>query len=182
MKPGAVLCTECGYHTQQGVRFEAHKTDGVDIDMGTVALNKAEVDMEKAKRLQSDMISGAGMPPWLLALILAILVGMALIGVIGINMARRAETTGTSNSFNTTATFLAFTGICFNLASLMMSIRILIHAFKNDMVKGLLTLFVPFYMFYYVIMNWKGTGKSFIILVITTLCAIGCFVGAQSAM
>lgn len=182
MKPGSVLCTSCGYHVEQGVRYEAHKTAGVDIDMGTVALNRAEADMAKAARLQSDLVKGGGMPTWALALILTVLVGLALIGVIAINVARRAEQEGTANTFNALATFLGFTGICFNLVALLMQIRIFVHAYKNDLVKLLLTLFVPFYLFYYVFTNWRATGKSLVIMIVTSVIAGGCYAAAASRM
>ena len=52
MAGNAVLCTKCGYHKEAGATLEAHKTAGVDIDHGTLALDKAAVDMERAADLQ----------------------------------------------------------------------------------------------------------------------------------
>jgi hypothetical protein len=167
MKPGAVLCTSCGFHTTQGVRFEGHKTPGVDIDQGTMALNKAAADLEHAKKIQSDMIDNAGMPPWLLALVLTVLTGLAVIGVLAINFSRAAELSKTQNTFQFLPTFLFFSGVCFNLAAIMMQLRIMIHAFKADIVKGLMVMFVPLYILVYVIKNWRALGKSLIIMIVT---------------
>jgi hypothetical protein len=182
MKPGAVLCTSCGFHVTQGVRFESHKTPGVDIDQGTMALNKAAADLDHAKKIQSDMIDNAGTPPWLLALILTVLAGLAVIGVLAINFSRAAELKNEANTFQFLPTFLFFAAVCFNLAAMMMNLRIIVHAFKSDIVQGLMVLLIPLYIFVYGLKNWKPLGRSLIILVVTACIAGGLYFAANSQL
>jgi hypothetical protein len=182
IKPGTVLCTSCGFHLTQGVRFESHKTPGVDIDQGTMALNKAAADLDHAKKIQSDMIDNAGMPPWLLALILTVLTGLAVIGVLAINLSRAAALKDVPNTFQFLPTFLLFAAVCFNLAALMMHLRILIHAFKSDVVQGLMVFFIPFYILVYGFKNWKPLGKSLIILVVTSCIAGGLYFAGNAQL
>ena len=73
--------------------MEAHKTAGVDIDHGTLALDKAAVDMKRATDLQKNMIKGAGLPWWGLALVLFMLGSGLLIAVLAVNASRRVDET-----------------------------------------------------------------------------------------
>ena len=172
MTPGAVLCTHCGYHTTEGVRVQAHRTPGVDIDSGTMALEKAKSDMVREKELQHKMEKGAGMPTWMLALILVLLVGTAIIGVVAINMGRRAELEG-GNSFNAGRTICLFGYVVCYLVSLIASIIVVVKAFQKDVVTGLLCMFVPFYILYFVATNWQETGKPFLASMTASLIGIG---------
>ncbi|MEM9587888.1 MAG: hypothetical protein AAGA03_11470, partial [Planctomycetota bacterium] len=104
MEAGAVLCTKCGYNKQTGERMEAHKTAGVDIDMGTLALMKAEKDMVKDVELQQKMLGKAGMPPWMLALILFVLVSATSLAALAANAANQADS---ESDINFLALFLA---------------------------------------------------------------------------
>ena len=106
MTANAILCTKCGYNTQTGERLEGHKVAGVDIDMGTMALEKAASDIERDKALQEKMLGKAGMPPWMLALVLSILAGAVGIATLAVNASRREESIG----FSPMATFLSFRG------------------------------------------------------------------------
>ena len=90
LSAGAVLCTKCGFNLQSGERLDGHKVAGVDIDMGTMALNKAAADMAEAKRMQAELIGKEGMPPWMLALVLFILGSAVGIAVLAVNASRRA--------------------------------------------------------------------------------------------
>jgi hypothetical protein len=53
-------------------------------------------------------------------------------------------------------------GIC-GLAAFVCSIIILIAAFKDETVKGLLCLFIPFYILYYAFTGFKHEKKGLII-------------------
>ncbi len=156
MAGGAALCVKCGYNIETGERLDAHKTAGVDIDFGTLALEKAAVDMAAAKQMQKDLLSKAGMPWWALALILFILGSALLIGVLVVNASRRVDE---SFEVDGLALFLLLSGGAFYLVSAGAQLMILVHAFKQDTIKGLLCLFVPFYLLYYVIKNFRETWK-----------------------
>ena len=175
------MCTHCGYHLQQGVRFEGHKTPGVDISSGTLALEKAASDMVREKELQKRLLEGAGMPPWLLGLILTILVGLAVIGVLAINFARRAETEGKPNDFNASEIFCLFGGVCCAIVGGFIYIKLIIQAFKTDRTAGLLSACVP--IVYPAVFAWQhrdrdGNLKTFLTAMVILGIAGGFFYGA----
>ncbi|MGB7346188.1 MAG: zinc ribbon domain-containing protein, partial [Pirellulaceae bacterium] len=91
MGAGSVFCTKCGFNKETGELLQSHKTAGVDIDHGTLALMKAEEDMKKSDRLQREMESKAGMPWWMLSLVLFMLGSGTAIAVIAVNMSNRTE-------------------------------------------------------------------------------------------
>lgn len=177
MAAGAVLCTKCGYNTQTGERLESHKTAGLDIDHGTLALQKAKRDMAAADQMQRDLLTKSSMPWWALALILFMMVSGLTIAVLVVNASRRVND---DFSFNPLGLFFALAGTGFYLVGVGASILIIVHAFKQDTVRGLLCLFVPFYMLYYVIKNWKETWKYFVVSVVMGGIGGGLFAAAAA--
>jgi hypothetical protein len=124
----AVLCTKCGYHKETGTRYEAHKTAGVDIDHGTLALEKAARDMVKERQMQQDLIKGGGLPWWALVMIIVIGGGGLTIATLGVNAANQADESDRpplwqSLMMLTEATFLFAAAVCL----LIGVVRILIH-------------------------------------------------------
>ena len=111
MSAEAVLCTKCGYNKQTGEFLDGHKTAGVDIDHGTMALMKAEDDMKRSAQLQKDMLNNAGMPWWALALVLFCMGTFTSIAVLAVNASRRVDE---NLSFNPkyTAFVLAGSRVC----------------------------------------------------------------------
>ncbi len=71
LQPGAVLCTKCGFHLQAGTRLQGHQSELEDEHGAEAALKRAENDMKRAKELD-EKLQAAGMPPWMMALILFI--------------------------------------------------------------------------------------------------------------
>lgn len=177
MPAGAVLCTKCGYHIETGTQFQSHKTAGVDIDHGTLALQKAAEDMVKDKEMQQKMLSGAGMPWWGLALTLFVIGSGLTIAVLAVNASRRVDE---SISFNPMGLFLLLSGIAFYLVAQGAFLMIVIHAFKNSVKQGLLTLLVPLYVLYYVIQNPRDTWKFLVGTIVIGGIAGGLFAAASS--
>ncbi len=177
MKAGAILCTNCGYNKQTGERFEAHKTAGVDISHGEVALQKAGKDIDYEKAMQ-DKLLAAGMPPWVMALVLFFIVSAVTIAVIAINNARRLDGAG---GFNPMATFLILGFGAVLTVSLGAYFSIVARAFKTEMKQGLLAMFIPPYWLYFVYMNFRTTWKSFATFVVLLGFAIGLYVAALRA-
>ena len=171
MKPGAVLCTHCGYHTQAGGRVEGHKVAGVDISSGDIQLSRAAESMRKEKELQEKLESGAGFPTWLLALILSILVGVIVIGVMAINSYRQTEAGG-GNGFNGAYTLTTFAGVCCTVVAVGMLIKMIIHGFKKSSAEGLLTWFVPGYFLFHGIKYRSEIGKAAVAVLLTATAAI----------
>jgi hypothetical protein len=177
MAAGAILCTKCGYNTQTGERLVSHKTAGVDIDHGTLALEKAKRDMAAADKMQSDLLNKAGMPWWALALILFMLGSGLTIAVLVVNASRRVDENFTLNPM---ALFLTLAGAGFYLVGVGASLMIIVHAFKQSTGRGLLCLFVPFYMLYHVITNWGETWKLFLVSVVMGGIGGGLFAAAAA--
>jgi hypothetical protein len=176
MPGGAVLCTKCGYHLESGERFESHKTAGVDITHGTLALDKAASDMVKDKEMQQKMLRGAGMPWWGLALTLFLIGSGLTIAVLAVNASRRVDE---SISFNPMGLFLMLAGVAFYLVAQGAFLMLVIHAFKTSTKQGLLTLLVPLYAFYYVFQNLRETWKFLAAAIVLGGAAAGLFVAAS---
>lgn len=169
MKADAVLCVKCGYHKESGMQFDSHKTAGVDIDHGTLALQKAADDMVQAKQMQEKMLKGAGLPWWALALVLFVLGSGLTIAVLAVNASRRVDQ---DVDFNPMGLFLLLSGIAVGLIALGGYWMILVHAVKATGKKGLLAL-VPPYALYYVFVNFRETWKYLAaIVVMGTACGV----------
>lgn len=155
MPGGSVLCTKCGYNKATGIRLEGHKTAGVDIDHGTLALMKAKADMEKAKRLDDAVLAGAGMPWWMLALVLFMMISGLSIAVLAVNASRRVDET---ISFNPMATFMILSGSAFCAFAIGSYFLIAKQAFGHDKTKAALCVLPP-YALYYVYQYPRPTWK-----------------------
>ena len=162
MTGGAVLCTKCGYNKESGLQFDRHMTAGVDITAGTLALEKAERDMAKEKVMQEKMLSGAGMPWWMLALVLFMIGSALTIAVLVVNASRRVDEAAPSNPVGL---FMALMGSALCLVSLGAYWMIVVHAFKKMGPQGLLTLILP-YGIYYVFQNAKDTWKFLAVAIV----------------
>ncbi len=134
MKAGAILCTKCGYNKETGERLQGHKTAGVDIDFGELALMKAETDLADDKRMQEEMLSKAGLPWWGLALVLFVMGTAVSIAVITINAANREE--GKEVDFDPIATFYLLTGIGFATIGGGALLKLIVHAIKKNATKA----------------------------------------------
>ena len=174
MKAGAVLCTQCGFNKQTGQYIRGHQVAGVDIDMGTVALRKAEASMARDEKLQKDMLGGAGMPPWALAMILTLIGGATGIAVLAVNTARATE----GGDFNGMAAFLLLAGVVFGMLALGAFARLVMFAFGLSPKQGALSLTVV-YLFYLVFTNFKRTWKMAVVLAIMSGLSVASFIAAR---
>ena len=84
MKPGAILCIECGFNTQTGQLMHGHQTEAERAVLGHTLLDKAQNDMASDDELQRKMQS-TGLPWWVLLILLLCLIGMAVMFVMGVN-------------------------------------------------------------------------------------------------
>lgn len=176
MDAGAVLCTNCGYNKESGEQLAAHMTAGVDIDHGTLALQKAELDMVKDREMQAKLIAGAGLPWWGLALVLFMLSSGLTIAVLAVNASRRVDET---INFNPVGMFLTLIAVAFGLVALGAYWMIVVHAFKNLGKTGLLAL-IPPWAIYYVCKNPKPTWKFLAACVVLGGISGGLFAAAAS--
>ena len=134
MAANAVLCTKCGFHKETGQKMQAHRTAGVDIDFGELALMKAERDLQQDVKIQKEMLSKAGLPWWGLGLVLFMLGSSVVIAVLAVNASRREE--GKEMDFNPMATFLMLCGVAFSLVAAGGVGKLIVHAVKKDATKG----------------------------------------------
>ena len=179
MAAGAVLCTKCGFNKQTGQRMDGHKTPGVDIGMGTLALMKAETDMRADQDIQDRLLSRSGMPWWMLGLVLFILVGGVGILTMAVNASKQLEGGG---SINVMGTFLVLSGGGFYLVAFGAGLVILVKAFQKSLVEGLLYLLVPFYAFYFWFKYWREVWRPLLLSIIAIGIAAALMVAGMGSL
>jgi hypothetical protein len=162
MAAEAVLCTRCGFNKATGEKVQGHSNSAGDISAGAMALDKAAEDMRAADKMQRDLTEGAGMPWWMLALILFILGSATALAVMAVMSAN--QTTGTL-SFNAMKTFLVLAGTGCTLVAVGAFLKLVVEGFKQDKKTGLLCLTV-LYLFVFVFQKPKGRIGPLLVLVI----------------
>lgn len=162
MGADAILCTKCGFNKTTGESVRGHLTPGVDISSGTLALQKAAEDMRRADKMQKDMTERAGMPWWMLGLILFILCSATGLAVMAVMSANR--TTGQDN-FNAMQTFLQLAGSACALVAFGALVKLIVEGFKEDKKVGFLCCTVV-YLIYFVFQKPKSRIGAFLVMVI----------------
>ena len=179
MAAGAVLCTKCGFNKQTGQRLDGHKTPGVDIGMGTLALMKAETDMRADKDIQDRMLSRSGMPWWMLGLVLFIMVGGVGILTMAVNASKQLDGGG---SINVMGTFLVLSGGGFYLVAFGAALVILVKAFQKSLLEGLLYILVPFYAIYFWFKYWREVWRPLLLSMIAGGIAAGLLIAGLGSL
>lgn len=153
MKAGTVLCVHCGYSLQLGRKLEMQvqgRGEGGHGEFATVALQRAANLIEDDKREERKK-TREGMPWWGYLLLFC-----AAVGLLTMMLLLPPETaTGIA------LMFLLGGGALLNLYAYIL---ILIVAFQDNVVQGLLIMFVPCYIFIYVIMKWDACGSLFLMM------------------
>ncbi|MEL6110205.1 MAG: hypothetical protein AAFU85_29680 [Planctomycetota bacterium] len=162
MAADAVLCTKCGFNKATGEMIEGHLTPGLDISSGTLALQKAAADMKAADHMQKKMTEKAGMPWWMLGLILFVLGSATSIGVMAMMSAN--QVTGESN-FNGMQTFLQLAGAACALIAIGAFLKLVASAFQVSRNTGLLS-FTILYLFVLVFQKPKERIGPFLVLLV----------------
>lgn len=170
---GAVLCINCGFHVETGATLSRHKTAFEDVDNVELILRKADSDMKRAKEMDLKL-QAAGMPAWMMAMILFVLASCTAVAVIAVNVSRRSK--DSEVSFNAVATMFLLAGIAFAALYIGSQCLVIYRAFKESPKEGMLVLLIPLYVFYYAFTRFKTVGKAFILCVISLSAAIGLFV------
>ncbi len=178
LAPDAVLCTQCGFHLESGGKLQAHVSELEEELGGAAALKKAARDIEVAQRMQEKMERGAGLPWWLLGVILFMLISLTGVGVISVNLARREDETVT---FNAVATLLALGGSAMSVVGFGAQLLVIYRAFCEDIKQGLLVFFVPLYVLYYAVTRFDRVGKPLILSIVATSIAIGLFIASAAS-
>lgn len=162
MGADAILCTACGFNKTTGESIRGHLTPGVDISTSALALEKAALDMQRDIKMQKDMTELAGMPWWMLGLILFILASATGLAVMAVMSATRV--TG-NDSFNPMMAFLQLSGAACSLVSFGAFMRLVIDGFKQNRKTGFLC-FTGIYLFVFVFQKPKGRIGAFLVFLV----------------
>lgn len=161
----AVFCTQCGFNLETGSKALAHISGFEDAQSGDALLRKAAKDLEFAKKMQDKLNAGAGMPWWMLSLILFMLASVTGVGVIAVNLAKREDAT---TEFNAVQTLMLLGGIGVSVVGCGAFAVVLYKACMESPKEGLMTLFIPFYIFYYGFSRFEVAGKPTILGIIAS--------------
>jgi hypothetical protein len=163
----AVVCIKCGYNARIGRRMETVKV-GFDTLAGghnavaTDLLNKAAQTMEEDVAEEKKK-TGEGLPWWVYLIGLCMLIGFgAMMLLLSMKAALWAA-----------GCMLICAAWCVVLYS---GIRLLLLAFQESPVQGLLYLFVPFYALFYIVTRWDRCS-AFFLMNLGGAALVGCGMG-----
>ncbi len=187
IKTGATLCTDCGLNFQTGERVSTavaavpqakggggghgHGHGGAD---GAQALAHAREMMLRDERLQEKLTRGGGLPWWALLMILLSIIGTGIVGAITMIGVFAEDPTKLGAMANIAMmnkmllmgnVFLVVFTITGNLASWIL----IFGGFKKSIGEGAMCMFIPFYMLYFAIKNWRDYSGIFMMLTISLI-------------
>lgn len=156
MKPNAVICVECGYNLQTGEVLpqpKIHKAGERGHGEAAEVLLERAAERIQEEKLEEKKMRKQGLPAWVLFLALAGLTGFA----VSMFLIPR------DRAFLISGGLLAGAGY---LYATYCQIRILINAFRESVVCGLLYLFLPLYPLYYIFTRWDQCGGLFLLSIL----------------
>jgi hypothetical protein len=173
------LCTHCGLNLQTGQRvLSKEERLSVQSEFGHAKLDEVAGAMRREKVQQSGL-KKAGMPFYLLAVVVLACVGFGTMGVMMVDVwFPQTSASKTGNSQKAAAKVdpkqqrmkAARVGVIIYfgaaLVAFCLHIAILVVAFKETAGQGLLTTFVPLYILFFVFTRWARTRELFISSVI----------------
>ena len=183
----SVMCVSCGFNFNEGRKLEGFEAAKNQM-FGNKHLNEAAAMMERERTTEAVLL-GAGAPWWM---IFSILIGITVfIGGMGIKM--NATTTGELSNVEFMRriqeadylTVLAGTyGLAMILTSMCATFAVLMTAFKESAKQGLLCMFAPFYILYYMFsrMFSKHLTTTVIIYWFSALTGVAAFGYAMTKM
>ncbi|MFN7737555.1 MAG: hypothetical protein ACK52S_07060 [Pirellula sp.] len=167
LPPGTAICVSCGFHLEQGAKVEGFQVDVKEF--GDKRLIEA-AEMMKREAETDKRLLGAGMPWWMmLALVIGILFMM---GAIAMKMDY-----GTSGNYSSVAMIAKFQratyyavfafslGGAAALVALFSYLGIAFGAFKETLKEGLLCLFAPLYIVYYMFSRMQARKLTNIVII-----------------
>ncbi len=170
MASDAVLCTQCGFNTATGEKLKAHAAEFEEVDSGEAYLKKAELDMQRSQQMQDKMVQGAGLPWWMLGLILFLLGSTTAVAVIAVNMSKREEGGGSFDAIGWMYFLSALAAAALAIGAYAVTIY---RACMDSVKEGLLVLFLPPYALYYGFSKFRYAGKPLLLSIIAGAAAGG---------
>lgn len=169
---GAVLCTKCGLNFSTGEQmqgYQAHSEGG----FGNMYLDEAVSNMKRDDKMEQ-LHDKAGMPWYVMAMLffMVLICGAGAVIVVDSQlMGKQPPDTfiGWIQQYNLGMLLGVVIGISATLLNLSACIVVLIHAFSNSVSKGLMVMFVPFYILVYQIMHWEELKGSFFSLILASI-------------
>ncbi len=164
----SVLCVICGFDMRRGHRLKTRVGSAADMEdeelgdlpvHGNPMLDFAERQIARDKLEQQRLSTGT---PWWMIM-------FAFLGVVGfaIGMVSMPQSLVVRNSG---WVLIGFGG----LVSFYYSVRLIVVAFKESLLQGLLVMFFPLYVCYYIFSRWDRVGPHFVLsLVGTVLIGLG---------
>lgn len=169
---GAVLCTKCGLNFSTGEQLQQYEATSAG-GFGNMYLDEAVSNMKRDDKME-ELHEKAGIPWYVMAMLLL----MVLIGGAGAVIVVDSQLMGAQppdtfigwvQQFNLGVLLGAVVGISACLLNFTAVIVVLIHAFSQSIAKGLMVMFVPFYIFIYQILNWEELKGSFFSLILASI-------------
>lgn len=174
-KPGTVLCTNCGFNFAEGTKVEGHKSLEKK-QFGNKNLNHAVEMMARDELTQKRMLN-TGFPWWAMV---ASLFGL-LIFVCGALVKKDEAQTGRSNipilakiqAAEWLPVMAASAGAGLMFIAIFAQFAILFTAFFESAKQGLLCMFVPFYIVFYMFSRLRSEKlvTTVVILWVTSILA-----------
>ena len=175
-KPGAVLCTNCGFNFTEGTKVEGHKSLEKK-QFGNKNLNHAVEMMAREESTQKRMLE-TGLPWWTIA---ASLIGL-LIFLGGALIKKDEGQTGKRSTNPVLAkiqaadwlpVMAASAGAGLMFVAIFAQFAILFTAFFESAKQGLLCMFVPFYIVFYMFSRIRSEKlvTTVVILWVTSILA-----------
>ncbi len=158
-RPGTVLCTHCGFNFSEGTKVEGHKAIE-KREFGNKNLNEAAAMMVREESTQTRMLN-SGTPWWMM---FSILTGLLLF-VGGALVKMDASTSGEISKIGVLAriqranwlpVMAASSGTGMLLVAVFAYIALIFTGFFESRKQGLLCLFVPLYIVYYMFSRIKS--------------------------
>jgi hypothetical protein len=175
LTPGTAICVNCGFHLEQGTKIEGFQVESKEF--GNRRLVEAAEMMKREVETEKRMLS-AGMPWWMMLGILSGIVVMIAAVVIRMD----ATTSGSESSIplfrriqvaGLLPVLVAALGFGAMLIANFAQLAVLVTAFKESVKQGLLCMFVPFYIVYYMFsrIQTKKLVNTVVILWVTAILA-----------
>ena len=181
MAPGAILCVQCGFNQKLGRVMQTMTTSGPAAggvpagggghghggDVASKLMERAALSIEEEAESERTKTS-EGMPWYGYAAM--------LFGALCFMAAMRFVPHGSA---------IVVSGLVIAFAAWMVglyaNIRLIIAAFTEDVLQGVLVLVVPCYALYYVITRWDTVGGYFIMAFVANIVSQLAVAGAMAA-
>jgi hypothetical protein len=156
MPPDAVICVGCGLDLRTGRKLEARRTPAR-------AARSDEKDLSEPLLSPSEGWLGTAMRVVVVALLMGIATGGS--GVLGVVVGMYAGVGGSCMAAGVAMAFSAASFFCF--------LRLMLEAFFESILCGVMFLFLPVYWLYFIVTRWEEAEVEawFVYLIFTTALA-----------